>query len=54
MSPDSTMEADPKLNDASRTIVVTVNAETANEILKGFDMPVPDAADLDEIRLVIR
>lgn len=53
MSEDSNTEQVEEMNDESRVVVITVDFERANEILQSFEVRMPDASELDEIRLVI-
>lgn len=54
MSEDSSTEQAVPLNDdETRTVVITVDVDRANEILQTFEVPMPDASDIDEIRLKI-
>ncbi|HEV7701398.1 MAG TPA: hypothetical protein VGO43_14295 [Pyrinomonadaceae bacterium] len=55
MSDDSIMEANVDFSDGStRRVEVHASAELANKVLAFFEVPMPDAADLDEIRVIIR
>lgn len=55
MSENSTTAAAEILTgDESRRIEIYVNHDRANEILRIFEVPMPDAADIDEIRLIVR
>lgn len=55
MSKDNSTENGAAITgDAEKRIEIFVTPERANEILAGFDVQMPDAADLDEIRLIIR
>ena len=42
------------VGEAEKTVEIYVTSDQANEILAGFEVPMPDAADLTEIRLIIR
>lgn len=44
----------PAAGDETRTAEFIINSDLANEVLAVFGVPVPDAADLDEIRILIR
>jgi hypothetical protein len=52
MSDDSNTK--PTVDDASRRVEIHASAELANKVLALFEVPMPDAADLDEIRVIIR
>ncbi len=45
---------DTETDEATKTAQFIVNSTLANEVLAVFGVPVPDAADLDEIRIIIR
>ena len=54
MSTNSNTDNAVELNDpATRRIEITIGVGQANEILKAFGVPMPDAADIDEIRLFV-
>lgn len=43
----------PLAGSESRQMNITLGVDLANEILATLGVPVPDAADLDEIRITI-
>jgi hypothetical protein len=49
MSQDSSTEQPAGLSDQSRKLNINVSIDKAEEILQLFGLPVPNAADLDEI-----
>ena len=50
----NTSTAAAPVADETRTAKFVINSQLANEVLAVFGVPVPDAADLDEIVIVVR
>lgn len=53
MSDDNITQSVELDNDTTRTVVFHVHEDQAAEILRQFDVPLPSAIELDEIRIVI-